>query len=105
MKRKTTKGRSSMAEEAQLSRPSIRVDLAPAGPVFYHHKDPLSRQVGGTHYKDMAIQPLEFIMANNIGHIEACVIRYVCRHKEKGGAEDIRKAIHYLEILLASLEK
>lgn len=60
----------------------------------------LSVQEGGNHYKDMAIQPVEFIKANNIPFIEGCVIKYVTRHRSKNGAQDIRKAIHFLNLLL-----
>jgi hypothetical protein len=58
------------------------------------------KQVGGGHYKDMKIQPVEFIQANGIPFIEGCVIKYVCRHKSKNGKQDIEKAIHFLELLL-----
>ena len=64
----------------------------------------LSRQPGGSHYKDMAIQPVEFITANDIAYREANVIKYVCRHKAKNGREDLEKAMHYLEMLLESYE-
>lgn len=63
-------------------------------------KSALNTQTGGTHYKDCAIQPVEFIKANNIPFIEGNVIKYVVRHKRKNGAEDIKKAIHFLQILL-----
>lgn len=62
--------------------------------------NPLQSQVAGRHYAEMAIQPIEFITANKLRFIEGNVIKYVCRHREKNGAEDIRKAIHYLELLL-----
>lgn len=62
--------------------------------------DPLAKQVGGGHYKEFTIQPVEFITANNIGFIEGNVIKYVCRHEHKNGRQDIEKAIHYLELLL-----
>jgi len=58
------------------------------------------KQIGGNHYKDMAIQPVEFITANNLGFLEGNVVKYICRHHAKNGAEDIRKAIHYCELLL-----
>jgi hypothetical protein len=61
---------------------------------------PLSNQVGGNHYKDMKIQPIEFITANNLGFIEGNVVKYICRHEAKNGAEDIKKVIHYCELLL-----
>jgi hypothetical protein len=57
------------------------------------------KQVSGSHYKDFAIQPVEFIHANNIGYLEGNVIKYVCRWKNKNGLEDLDKAIHYLELL------
>ena len=57
------------------------------------------KQIGGAHYQ-MAIQPLDFIFKNNIPYCEANVIKYVVRHRDKNGPEDIRKAIHYLELLL-----
>ncbi len=60
----------------------------------------LKKQVGGKHYKQFKIQPVEFIHANDIPYIEGCAIKYICRHKEKNGKEDIQKAIHYLNILM-----
>lgn len=61
----------------------------------------LETQVAGGHYKDMKIQPAEFIHANGLGYLEGNVIKYVCRHKRKNGAEDLKKAIHYLQLLLS----
>lgn len=60
----------------------------------------LSTQVGGNHYKDFPIQPIEFITKNNIGFIEGNIIKYVCRYKAKNGVEDLNKAKHYLEMLI-----
>ncbi len=57
------------------------------------------KQVGGRHYKDMAIQPSEFIVRNDLGWHEGNAIKYICRHHIKGGEKDIDKAIHYLELL------
>jgi hypothetical protein len=64
------------------------------------YRNPLKTQEGGTHYKGMSIQPAEFIHANNIPYLEANVIKYVCRHREKGGIDDLRKAQHYIELLI-----
>lgn len=58
------------------------------------------KQVGGAHYKDMAIQPGQFIRANGIGWYEGNAIKYICRHNAKNGRQDIEKAIHYLELVL-----
>jgi len=60
----------------------------------------LDKQESGTHYKDKTIQPIVYILANNLGFCEGNVIKYVTRHKSKAGAADIKKAIHYLELLL-----
>lgn len=67
-------------------------------------KSALELQVGGTHYKDMAIQPVEFIHANNIGFLEGNVIKYVSRWRNKNGIADLEKAKHYIELLI-ELEK
>jgi hypothetical protein len=60
----------------------------------------LQRQEGGDHYKDFPIQPIEFIHANDLPFLEGCVIKRVLRHRLKNGAQDIRKAIHELELIL-----
>jgi len=61
-------------------------------------KESLKKQVAGSHYKNMAIQPVEFIAKNRIPFIEGSAIKYICRHTQKNGVEDLEKAIHYLEI-------
>ena len=62
--------------------------------------DSLDKQVGGKHYKDMKIQPAEFINENKLLFAEGNAIKYICRHSIKGKEEDVRKAIHYLEMIL-----
>lgn len=57
------------------------------------------KQVGGDHYKQYVIQPIEFITKNNIPFIEGNVIKYVLRWRDKNGIQDLDKAIHYLELL------
>lgn len=59
-----------------------------------------ARQEGGSHYKSLAIQPAEFITRNKLSFLEGCVVKRVCRHRAKNGAEDIRKAIHELQLIL-----
>ncbi len=61
---------------------------------------PLAAQVGGQHYKDMAIQPVEFVHANGIGYFEGCAIKYLARWRKKNGVEDLKKAIHFIELLI-----
>lgn len=63
-----------------------------------------SRQVGGNHYADYAIQPLEFCVKNNIPFLEGNVIKYICRWRNKNGIQDLEKAKHYIEMLI-ELEK
>jgi hypothetical protein len=60
----------------------------------------LDVQIGGQHYKDYAIQPVEFIYKNKIPYIEGCAIKYLCRWREKGGIEDLRKVKHYIDLLI-----
>jgi len=60
----------------------------------------LDKQISGDHYKDKGIQPIVYIHANNMGFCVGNVVKYVTRYKSKGGAADIKKAIHYLELLL-----
>ena len=62
--------------------------------------DSLEKQVGGKHYRGMKIQPAEFINENKLLFAEGNAIKYICRHTFKGKAEDIKKAIHYLEMIL-----
>jgi hypothetical protein len=62
---------------------------------------PLSQQEGGSHYRDMAIQPFEYITRNALGFGEGCVIKYVSRWRNKNGVEDLRKAKHILELMIA----
>lgn len=60
----------------------------------------LDTQVGGSHYSVMDIQPAEYILRNKIGYAEGNVIKYVSRWRSKGGVGDLRKARHYLDLLI-----
>ena len=62
-------------------------------------------QVAGTHYKNKAIQPWDYIVSNNIGYLEGNVIKYVSRWRDKGGVDDLKKAQHYLTKLIETQEK
>ena len=57
-------------------------------------------QVGGSHYKQLVIQPWDFIVANEIPFLEGNAIKYLVRWREKGGLEDLRKARHYVDKLI-----
>jgi hypothetical protein len=58
------------------------------------------KQVGGSHYKEMKIQPSKFINENNLLFAEGNAIKYICRHKLKNKKEDLLKAIHYIEMII-----
>ena len=62
--------------------------------------DSLKKQVGGDHYKDMPIQPVQYIHSNGIGYFEGNVIKYVSRWRAKNGIADLEKAKHYIELLI-----
>lgn len=65
----------------------------------------LSAQEGGNHYKDLAIQPVEFIHANQIPYMEGNVIKYITRWRNKNGINDLRKARHYIDLLIELEER
>ncbi|MHB9436601.1 MULTISPECIES: DUF3310 domain-containing protein [unclassified Mesorhizobium] len=60
----------------------------------------LDTQVGGSHYKDMPIQPMTYSMVNGLDACQHTIIKYVSRFREKGGIEDLEKAIHCTELLI-----
>ena len=59
------------------------------------------KQVGGEHYKQYAIQPAQFALANGLDYAQSNAIKYIVRHKDKNGVQDLDKAIHYVELLKA----
>jgi hypothetical protein len=62
--------------------------------------DVYKKQVGGSHYQSMTIQPSEFINKNNLPFAEGNAIKYLCRHKQKGQKKDLEKAIHYCQMAI-----
>jgi hypothetical protein len=60
----------------------------------------LDKQIGGGHYKDMVIQPIEFTHKNKLNFCQGNVIKYITRYKAKNGLEDLEKVIHYVELLM-----
>jgi hypothetical protein len=57
-------------------------------------------QIGGDHYSKMNIQPIDFITQNNLSFIQGNIIKYICRYKDKNGLQDLKKAQHYMNMLL-----
>lgn len=82
----------------EVHRRSMEIDMFP-------RNDPLNSQVGGSHYKKYKIQPIEFAMANKLNYCQANAIKYITRYRDKNGVEDLRKAIHNIEILIALEER
>lgn len=66
--------------------------------------DPMTVQVGGSHYKGMAIQPMQYSMANGFDALQHTIIKYVSRFRNKNGIEDLRKARHAIDMLIAHEE-
>ena len=62
-----------------------------------------SKQVGGTHYLK-AIQPWDIIRAWGLGFHRGNIIKYVLRSPGKNGKEDLEKAKHYLDYLIANYD-
>lgn len=52
------------------------------------------------HYNQYSIQPIEYIIANNLTYIEGNIIKYVSRYKLKNGIDDLKKAQVYLQWLI-----
>lgn len=62
-------------------------------------------QEGGDHYKKQKIQPIEYITANGLGFCEGNVVKYITRYKQKDGVKDLKKARHYINILIEQIEQ
>lgn len=58
------------------------------------------KQEGGSHYKKLAIQPMEYALKNKLDYAQANVVKYVTRHADKNGKEDLLKAIHNIELMI-----
>ena len=80
--------------------PGLQEFFSAKGNLNLTSKSPKDEQVGGDHYKDMAIQPGEYITKNKLGWYEGNVIKYVTRHRSKGKKQDLEKAIHYLQLAI-----
>lgn len=84
--------------------------IADRGAVVWHDGEPeglesaKDMQIGGGHYKDMAIQPIDYICGNKLGWCEGNVVKYITRWRTKNGLEDLRKAGHYIDLLIERVE-
>ena len=66
----------------------------------YLSTSPYHKQVGGKHYIKYKIQPSEFVVENKLLYPEGSVIKYILRHQDKGGKQDLEKAIHFIEMII-----
>ena len=64
----------------------------------------MREQIGGTHYSNLAIEPIDFITANNLGFCEGNIVKYIARWKAKNGIEDLKKARWYIDFLIVSIK-
>lgn len=76
----------------------------PSGCYRVGDEHPNRRQVGGDHYQRLAIQPWDAMAAwmtpeQFAGYLRGNVIKYLARNK--GGLEDLQKAMHYLDKLIS----
>lgn len=94
----TSAGKYILHDNLQKGKPMTETTKQPES------KDATNKQVGGSHYQ-LPIQPIEYILANGLGYCEANVVKYVSRWRNKGGIQDLKKAIHYLEMLIEQEEK
>jgi len=58
------------------------------------------KQVGGKHYIKYKIQPSRFVVENKLLYPEGCVIKYILRHQDKGGKQDLLKAKHFIDMII-----
>ena len=61
---------------------------------------PYQKQVGGKHYLKYKIQPSKFVVENKLLYPEGCVIKYILRHSDKGGKEDLEKSKHFIDMII-----
>ena len=59
-----------------------------------------NRQIGGKHYIKYKIQPSRFVVENKLLYPEGCVIKYILRHQDKGGKQDLLKAKHFIDMII-----
>ena len=94
------RGWSQESYRAYMKRRDAEEEAIEKGTYEYEYGKASAKQIGGSHYKDCDIQPIDYIVKNNLDFLEGNVVKYITRHKTKNGIEDIRKVIHYAELIL-----
>ena len=67
--------------------------------------NPDTEQIGGRHYKKLAIQPWDYVIANELDYFQGSIIKYVTRWRDKGWTEDLHKAKHFLDKYIVTMEE
>jgi hypothetical protein len=92
------------ASFAQSLDAEIVAELSPVDYATLHDAEEelsaLDTQIGGGHYKDLKIQPMEYSMANKLDACQHTIIKYVTRFRNKNGLEDLEKAKHAIDLLI-----
>lgn len=84
----------------------LRIKDIEVGKEYVEHEETkqsssaLDVQAGGKHYKTMKIQPVVYITENNLSYLQGNVIKYISRYKDKNGLEDLKKAKHYIDLIM-----
>ena len=97
---KEDRGWSQESYRDYMKRRNAEEDAIKKGTYEYEYDNATSKQIGGDHYKNCAIQPIDYIVKNNLDFLEGNIVKYITRHKTKNGIEDIKKVIHYAELIL-----
>jgi Protein of unknwon function (DUF3310) len=94
------------SKEAVIENPMFNAEQNPMAIRFDQNKidqkitNSLNTQVGGSHYKNLAIQPVEYAFKNKLGYIEGAIVKYITRYEVKGGKEDLEKIKHFCDLLI-----
>lgn len=63
------------------------------------------KQISGDHYKKYGnLQPWDVVIQWNMGYLDGTALKYLARWKDKGGIDDLKKAIHFIEKLIEVTE-
>lgn len=84
---------------------AAKLDKLPSSVLGEQQRSALDTQVGGEHYKGRAIQPVEYISANNLNFLEGCIVKRITRWREKNGFEDLQKIKHEVDLLIEMEKK
>ena len=72
---------------------------SPTEELYHFDKDVEKLPKTPDHYSKCSIEPIDYIMKNGLGFCEGNIVKYITRWREKGGVEDLKKVIHYVELL------